>query len=76
MSEPTPASRIAGTVSTWIRACGWINGDDHRRYFAHRENVMENLARRLPAPGDRVTFRPDPGDRSLVARDVRWEGEA
>lgn len=50
MSEPTPADRIGGTVSTWVRAAGWINGDDQRRYFAHRQYVLENLSRRLPAP--------------------------
>jgi hypothetical protein len=59
MSAPlsTPVVRIAGTESTWIRAYGWVNGDDGHRYFLHRENVLEDLDR-LPVPGDRVTFRP------------------
>jgi hypothetical protein len=72
-SEPltTPVVRLAGRVSTWTRSYGWINGDDGKRYFLHRANVLED---RLPEPRERVTFEADAGDgRSLVARAVRWQ---
>lgn len=46
---------------------GFINGDDGKDYFVHRDAITGGPI----AEGDRVSFKPEQGDKGLKAVDVK-----